>query len=313
MGAEEHDFFEKYNPLPHVLDGKSGRTGFPSETVLYILAGIIALTALGAFAYFSFAPISTGNTASAVPEVANPNFVIGYYILSDNGTRLTNGTARLEDIKDLNKNTFLILSDRVYSIISKLNNGEEITINLSAAEASGERDLNLIKEVNRTEVVPRRAEVNRTVTVTTADFVKEFGSQPVLNKTYNVQDVPWNYSVSSINGDAIVVKQNAIVGQIVPISDIFFMSIAEVKEDTIITMLNAEQQNIQLPSGNLSLMVGPEFITLTLTPQIGQLITLGSTTPARVLRYDDKKIFLDYNSDYAGKNLVLKVKMIDRK
>ena len=78
-------------------------------------------------------------------------------------------------------------------------------------------------------------------------------------------------------------------------------------------MLNAEPQTVQTNNGNLTVSLDPEFITLTLTPQIGDSITLGNNPPAKVLSLDSKAIILDYNSELAGQSLVLNVKILDKK
>jgi len=315
MGAEENDFFEKYNPLPQILDRKGGKVGSATDIALYVGTGLVALVALFAFAYFAMPSwgFGKGSVDTLIPEAEEPNYILGYSILSEDGQMLTNGTAKLDDLKDLSTETYLALSERVYSALSEMDVGKELEFNLSATEALGERDLSKIKEINRTEKVQRRAEITRAVIVSVADFEEEFGSKPEVNKTYNVQDVPWNYTVSSIEGDGVLVVQNAMVGQIVPISDIFFMSIAEVTKDTIITMLNAEPQVLELPTGNLTIAVNPTEIWMTLTPIVGKTITLGNNPLAKVVSYTLEKILVDYNGDYVGKNLILNIKMIEKK
>ena len=133
--------------------------------------------------------------------------------------------------------------------------------------------------------------------MSSADFSSQFNKPPVINQTYAIQGLPWAYTVTAIDGDQITLIQDAKVGQIVPLDKVFYLVITVVRNDSITSLLTAEEQTLQVPTGNLTISLTNSVITLSLTPKVGDKITIGNNKePGKVLRFDEGKIYLDYNS-----------------
>ena len=124
---------------------------------------------------------------------------------------------------------------------------------------------------------------------------------------------PWEYIVTLIDGDEVTVSQESEIGDIIPLNELFFLQISELTDEKIVTLLTVEDQTVEVPTGNLTVSNGPIYITMTLTPPLGERIALGDTlTPGKVLSFDNDTIVLDYNADYAGENIVFKVKLLSK-
>ncbi len=311
--GEEKEFFERYTSFPSVLDGKGGKAQLSakkinSTTLMYSAGILVGLLALIAFAYYIVFPYSgAANNYGNTVEAKQPNYVFDYS-LSFDGESFDEGRAELDSSEDLKAETGLALSKEITDRLANLAEGESLTLTLAPEEAFGEYGEGKIEKVNRTEKLLRRAEVNRTFVLSLSDFSDQFGDQPVEGKNYSLEGLPWTYSVSSVDESSVTVSQDINEGQIIPVSDLFFIVVSEVSSSKIVTMLSAEDQTLEVPGGNLTIVSGPEYISLTLTPPVGIKIPLGENQElSKVIKFDEESIYLDANHDYAGKEVVLKV------
>ena len=159
----------------------------------------------------------------------------------------------------------------------------------------------------------RRSEIARVITVTVDDFSSKVGKKPEVGKSYNIEGSPISYKILSIDGGVLTINQEIEVGKIIPIDDSFFDYVSEVNDNKIILLLTVENQTRRESElGNITFYFDSDYIYATLTPNVGARISLPglSAESARVLSYDDKILTLDYNKEYAGEAVILKLKIL---
>lgn len=291
------------DPIKEILESGTGAKASVSSTenMIYIGAGIVALVALISFFVFVFPP-QPSNVVQDVPRIT-----LNYSLELENGTVISSGQ---ESFLEGSVGKALGLSGAVDLAIKSATGDLEVI--LTPKEAFGEYDKDKVLEINRTEKLERLGEVERNIDLSLAEFESEFGSTPEFGKSYFSEGVPWEYSVISIDGDKVTISQDAKVGQIIPVSDLFFILISEVYEDKLVTLLTAENQTIDSENGELEIRTESEFIIMKLTPEIGQEIVLGiNPNPGKVISINFEKIVLDYNSEYVGKTVVFKAKLVE--
>lgn len=299
---------EGFRPISEVLEEKSGKASMnwlDSEKLVYAGVAVVAIVALVVFFYSVTLPIAPEGL-NDVKDV--PRLDLEYSIELENGTVIDSG-----------KEAFLLgyvgeslgLSSKVDDGLEGLEEGDEVELLLEAKEAFGDYDEENIVEINRTEVIKRKGEVDKLLTLPLGGFSLEFGEDPVPGKEYVIEGVPWKYIVDEVTASEVVLSQEVEVGQIVPISDIFFLVVSEVFEDHFVTLMTAENQTIDSDNGELVIAVLDEEIRMTLNPVVGQEIMLGlNPLPGKVLSFTSEKIKIDYNSGYIGKDVVFKAKIL---
>ncbi len=187
-------------------------------------------------------------------------------------------------------------------------NKNEVTINLQAKDAFGEYDPSLVSIVNRTEVLKRTQEINRTFEIAVSVFKSTFNADPEVGKTYELDGAVWNYSVTDIGTEKVTMSQNPSVGKFVPINELLFANITSVTSTQIIMVYDTEQTSQEIPSGKLDISKDSQNIYFKLTPIIGSTITLGYGS-AKVLDFNETSVVLDYNTLYAGEDLTVELKL----
>lgn len=284
-------------------EDKTAKQKVSSETLIYTAVGIVALVALVFFFKFF---IFTGTTNVIEPTVT---LEIEYSIELEDGTVIASGN---DSFTEGSVGSSFGFSDKVDDLIAGLSKGEEGSVTLDIQDAFGELDDEKVIEVNRTEKLERKSEIEREIILTIGQFKQEFNEEPLMGMSYSIEGVPWRYSVVFVDGDNITVSQEIEVGQTLPISDLFFMVVTEITSDKIVTMLSADEQVLETDNGNITIKVEEEFILMTLTPEVGQQVVLGiSPSPATVVSFNDEKIVLDYNPEFAGEKIVFKAKLIE--
>ena len=236
---------------------------------------------------------------------------VQYMMQLEDGTMLANDTAEIS--AGSLASTIGISSRTVDPLVDNMAVGEEKDITLNAADAFGEYDPANVITINRTTEMKRNNEMNRTIDVTIAAATNAFNEAPVVGKLYTVTGAPWEYKVISVDNSTQLVKlsQEATAGTLIPLSEILSMNITEVTSDKIKTSIVAQDQTLEIPTGNLTVKVSSDYIYFTLTPPLGQRIEMGDGS-AKVLSFNDTSIVLDYNPEYAGSKVILKVKMLDK-
>lgn len=271
----------------------------PSWVLILIAIAIIA----AALVYFLFLK---------QPTITAQTLKVQYIMELSDGTIIGNGTTEI--LSGALASTLGVSSQNIDSVAGNMAIGGEKEIKLAASDAFGAYDPQKIEIINRTSELKRKEEMNRTFSTTTATFARVFSEEPVLNKTYSSQNSPWGYKVLEANNatGAVKLSQEAVAGTIFPLSELLNMKITEVTQEKIKTELQADEQTLQVPSGNLTIKVSPDYIYFTLTPPVGERIEIGSGT-AKVISYNETSIVLDYNENYAGENVTVKLKLLDKK
>ena len=302
-----------YTYIPDILEEESKKAKFnllDNEKVIYIGVGVIVLVALIAFVYSITTSLNPpGTVGSGITPIADiPRIELNYSLELENGTVIYSGQESFL-LSFVGKS--LGLSKKVDEALEGLNKGEEISLNLTPEDAFGEYDEESIIEINRTERIERREEIDKDLVMAIADFQEEFKKEPVVGETYEVDGVPWNYTVKEVSLSFVTLIQEVKVGQIAPISDLFFLLISEVYEDNFVTLMTAENQTLNSENGPLKILTWKDEITLTLNPKVGQSIILGlNPNPAKVLSFNSEKIKLDYNSEFVGKNVLFNARIV---
>jgi len=269
---------------------------------LWIFVLIAAVIIIGSLVYFFI---------FNKPTITTQTLKLQYSLQLGDGTVLKNETAELASGRVAS--SIGISSKTIDSLVSNMAVGEEKEITLSAADAFGAYDPSMVITINRTSEIKRKSEMNRTFVAQLATAQQVFNEDPVIGKSYATSGSPWEYKVLAIDNSTqmITLSQEAKVGELTQLSEILSMNVTEVTADKITTELVAVEQTLQIPTGNLTVKVAPEFIYFTLTPPVGERIEMVDGS-AKVLSFNDTSIVLDYNVDYAGNNVTLKLKLIDK-
>jgi len=197
---------------------------------------------------------------------------LNYSIELEDGTVLDNGEQSF--VLGSISSGFGLASDKLDQMVKSIPKGGEKTITLEPTEAFGEYNYSYIEEINRT------IETNKTLEIPAAqiDAFKEwfnstFGKEPAVGDTGYYITSDWNSTITSISDKGITLKH-------------------EVK-DGVLPLL---------PSGNKTIKVTEDKIYITFNP--------GEDFP-NVIDVTADKITLDYNSQYAGQKIIVKVSVED--
>jgi len=205
-------------------------------------------------------------------------------------------------------------SKKIDDAVTGLKNGESVTVKFNSSEAYGAYDPSLIQILNRTEVMPKFEEINRTIEITSSVFSQAFNEAPVLNKIYSPTGAPWDYKVVSFTNSSVVMSQEPTVGKVIPLNDFMYVKVVSITSDMIKTerVLNEESKVVESPTGNVTIYSDAENIYFKLTPIINETITLG-TSIGTVLSFTETSMVFDTNNPYAGKTVELVLKVLDIK
>jgi FKBP-type peptidyl-prolyl cis-trans isomerase 2/glutaredoxin len=215
--------------------------------------------------------------------ITTQNLKIQYILQLKNGTVLTNGTADIS--AGTLASTLGIYSKTVDSIVSGMAVGEQKDIPLNAADAFGEYNSTYVVSLNRT------SEINRTVEIPLSYVEAALNESPVVDKLYTTTGAPWpnNIKILSIDNSTQLVKlsQEATVGNLIQMGTLLFQNITEITADKIKTR-----------------------IISTVSP-VGQKMETAYGT-AKILVFDENTVVFDFNPEYAGNDIILKVKVLDK-
>jgi FKBP-type peptidyl-prolyl cis-trans isomerase 2 len=264
----------------------------------------IALGALVIIAALYFIITSLVIGAAAVADASSMK--LDYSIKLEDGTVIAENSSAFQPGKV--GGSFGFASSKLDDAIMKLKEGDKLKITLDASDAFGEYNKSYISEVNRTETIKREFEINKTIEQPTAVFNQSFSAEPEIGKSYSIEGSPWNYSVLKIDNGTVTVSQDAKAGQFIPINEMIYANVTSVTSNKIGLLYGANEQTKEVPTGSLDISSDDENIYFKLTPEKGKTITLGYF-PAKVLDFNDTTITLDYNMQYAGKKIIVEVKV----
>ena len=166
-------------------------------------------------------------------------------------------------------------TDKVDKALIGKSVGDTVTVDLTAEEAFGKYDPTQIQIINRSTKGPR-------------DLVV---SKDLLNPAMNIT-----------------------TGTIIPVTDVMFYKVEKMNatDATLRLYLNEENTTVEAPIGNVTLYSDDKFVYQTVTnPSVGSVFALSDGSSAKVLSFNDSSIVLDYNSPFAGKDIELKLKVLE--
>ncbi|MEM2956372.1 MAG: FKBP-type peptidyl-prolyl cis-trans isomerase [Candidatus Pacearchaeota archaeon] len=242
-------------------------------------------------------------------ELTTNSIKIDYSLELEDGTIISQNVSTFKAGKigsSLGLNT-----DKLDNEVSKMKEGQSKEIILTPEEAFGEYNESFVVTINRTEVLKREQELNRTMEISIAQFRQTFDADPEIGKSYSLQDAPWNYTVISVNSTDVTFSNDAKEGMKVPVNDIYSFEVKRITSDKIILIYEVKEQMQELPYGNLSITMDEENIYFKFTPhKKGERIIFGFM-PALVVDYNETSIVLDYNMPHAGKTIIAKIKVLE--
>jgi len=188
---------------------------------------------------------------------------------------LANGTVIANGTENMTvgeiSSNFGFLSNKTDEKLIGLEKGKEIKINLSAKEAVGERNESLVYAINRTE------KQNRTVNISYDKFTGAFNETPVINKTFVRDQDPFNYTVIKVDSANVTLKMT----------------------------LNATQ-TISLATANMTISQDENYVYYRFDTGLGENQAFGGN----VVAINENSITMDGNNPFAGKDLVLTLKVL---
>jgi len=274
----------KGNPVNHVRKRISWKkVGIAAGILGVIVLGIILLT----------------NS----PKITANSIKLDYTLKTEEGTVIAKNvsTFRIGSVAQ----ELGLASAKLDTEIASLNKGQSRTIILEAEDGFGEYDPTAVY-IQPTKI-ERNVRIDRIVTYPLAAVEQYFGEDPVIGKTYDIKGANWNYTVMSKNSDNVTLRIDTYVGK--EIASNFIISRVAQISDTKISMFLSSTEDIAEDA------IGP----FTITSDASYIYLKYSDLPETkdfgyfVGRLSDNgtAIIIDANSPYAGKKVVVEVKVID--
>lgn len=230
---------------------------------------------------------------------------VNYVLSLSNGSDILTGKATLT--QDSLASTIGINSQEVNSELSSMNVGEEKTITLSPADAFGEYDQSKNISSDRINKMERKTTIDRIIDVPLSDFTDVFDEQPIVGKNYQLSSAPWDYKVLSKTEDEVKLSIETNVGKIIP-NSLFSSKVILINDTSVVLEMQGNNTVIPSENGNYEVTFDSEYVYFKLTPTVGQSISLGTIT-GKVVGMTEDKIFVDANPEYAGQEIILKLKL----
>lgn len=190
--------------------------------------------------------------------------------------------------------------------------GEEKTIILEPSEAYGEYNSALVHEINRTEKMERKTELNKTTELTVDRFKEIFEEEPIVDKEYELPGVVWKYKVTKVDNENVKVDAQAKIGDEIPSGITGIQRIVtSVTSEKIMTMLQGERQELPLDAGILVIYLDNVYLYFRMDPYTDRPVTIGEYI-GYVTKLTDDKIIINENHLYAGKTIKVEFKLISK-
>lgn len=195
--------------------------------------------------------------------------------------------------------------------VKGMKEGETKTFTVPPEKGYSAWSEDLIIEVDRTETVPVYEEM------TTYDFKNEYGMNPSLNLVVKDGFWNWNQSVSSIEGETVILKNQPQVGKsyrtYVHESNAWTSEVISIKEqanqgDGEIKIRHSVDKRTIVDATHVSKHVEAAGNVTKLKRQIGQ----NPKSDGLVVEVGDK-IAMDFNEEVNGKTLTFEIKVLDIK
>ena len=235
-----------------------------------------------------------------------------YSIALANGTVIENGTTTAIS-GNISESLNLLSNKTDFNLLNQKKNAE-IELNLTADEAFGQINQSLIYKINRSEKQNRTTESNRTLNITSQEFAEAFNSTPLINKSYAITGNPWNYTVLNFDAANITLRIETSIGELPSMVEGLKQEIILIT-DTKITIKNSltSTQEIPVENGNVTIFQDDNYIITKFTPEVGKEIAVNwpGYAGGKVVSFDENSITVDANSEFAGQDVILKIKVLD--
>lgn len=278
----------------------------PRKSINWTKIGIIALIAAAVVLIIILVLIFVKQTPTVTKEVYN----ITYLLETENGSLIDSGTAEFD--KGMVASMLKLSSKKLDEEISNISKGENKTIILEAQDAYGEYDESKKFIYARVSRENRTNEINRTNWIAIDDFKDTFDEQPQIGKTYTLSQAPWPFKVLEKNDTHVKISQEAELNQEIPFG-FFRYKVIDITDSKIKLKIFGNDTIIPAPNGNFEINFTEDEIITTLTPRIGQEVTLENNPKAIVTGMNSTHLFLDGNVPYSGQKVIVKIMVNDIK
>lgn len=279
----------------------------PAKKINWTRVGIIALiVAVVALIVILVIIASKPQGPTVTKEVYN----LTYSLETENGSLISNGTSDFD--KGTVASTLKLASKQLDTEIGNITKGENKTITLDTKDAFGEYNSNKTFTYERTKKENRTSEMNRTTWITISDFKDAFNEEPEIGKSYNISQAPWPFKVLEKNETHVKLSQEATMDQLIP-GGFLVSRVIGLTADKIIFKLEGNNTTIPTANGNYQVNFTENEIVFTLTPIIGQEVTLENYPKAIVTGMNATHLFLDGNTEYAGQKVIVNIAVNDIK
>jgi FKBP-type peptidyl-prolyl cis-trans isomerase 2 len=220
--------------------------------------------------------------------------------------------------KDSLSDTLGLLTTKLDTEINKMSTGEEKNITLAPEDAYGDYNSKLTFAYPRVNKQDRTNIINRTAWIAITSFTSTFNEQPIINKVYNLSSMPWPYKVLEVNATHARISQEPTLNQEIPYG-MFTLKVTGITDNKITLTIQGEDTIIPTSDGDYMVNFTDTQIITTLMAKVGQELSLtdpdtGELLPvATVLSLNDTHLVLDGNPQYAGKTIIVQVKLIEKK
>jgi len=242
------------------------------------------------------------------------NVNVSYTLSADNVEAMSSQGVYEQDSID---SSLGLVSDKLSKEIATMSEGEEKTITLKPEEAFGVYDDSKLEIINRTTTIEKTKEMNRTFEVTLDQFKEAFNEVPVKDKIYGPETemIRWKVVSSDEATNKVVLSREGTIGAeesyYPPYISLYIKSITP---DKLTLALKLSQENAEMDSEmgqtKIKLYSDATNIYLKLEPVLNDEFDLDGTKIVK--DFNETAIILDGNNKYAGREIIVKIKLNKR-
>jgi FKBP-type peptidyl-prolyl cis-trans isomerase 2 len=248
---------------------------FKDKRVLLAIVAVVVIVLVGwRVSTFTIPAGTTGDTDVVTQEGSGDEIATGDLVLVEY-------TGTLEDGEEFDSGEvdFIIGAGQMIvgfeeAVIGMMQDGEK-TFTIPAAKAYGEHD------PTKTQELPVKRTVNKTVEITLDDFAQALGEDPVEGETYTTEATTWPIKVLSVSGDNVEIEY-----------------------------MPTEGDTLDYDYGFETIHIAGDTLEITLTPTIGsEIMTMYGSI--KITDADEDSMTVDFNHPLAGKPLTFAIKILE--
>ncbi len=274
-----------------------------NKILLSVVVGIIVIVGI-------IVGIKLSMPTAKVVETIKNKYVIDYAIYVDG--KLYDSKQNFSFFEGGLASALGFASKKVDEYITNASVGDEINISLDAADAYGQYDESLRKVLDRVLKQERIQEGRLDGELSTSDFLDIFGKQPIVGQVYTTSLALFPIKVVNISSGTVYFVLDIKPGDKTKSDNFgFWFEVVEVNKEnnTFKRKLHGEARDIPTEFGIVSLYLDDSFVYAKLTPEIGKEIQWDNEQGI-VKSYNDTSIVIDNNHELAGKNIMIKIKIL---